>query len=300
MSESKSSNTGTIILVILLLASLAGNAYLFMEMGVIQTHLDATETQLDATMDLKDQIANELEETSEQLAYYGGMAENLDKLLGEAKEKIEAQKAKINSLFKKNMDEKSLRAAIEKELAVLRSFREEYLEKVDELLQENAALMAQNAQLSENLQMIEAENAVLSEKVNVASALRVEGMQAYAMKERKSGKTARTMMARKASIIKVCIDIRENAMAEEGEHVLVIRVVNADGVVVQGTDRESFVPIDAEGEVKFSFRKTIEFDGGPNSSCADWKPSTTFRGGTYKVEVYSDGYLTGIGGFELK
>jgi len=54
--------------------------------------------------------------------------------------------------------------------------------------------------------------------------------------------------------------------------------------------------------MRYTHMKTIDYSSGEeNNTCFVWKPTeANFASGTYNVEVYNKGYLSGTNSFTLK
>ena len=50
------------------------------------------------------------------------------------------------------------------------------------------------------------------------------------------------------------------------------------------------------------YTQAVEVDYGPEPvrGCLNWQPGIPFESGTYQVEIYNKGFLSGKGSFALK
>jgi len=145
--ENTKRKKGSPLLLILLIASLIGNGYFLMKSFEAKEEIKGKQIKIDTLLDMQFKIASELYSTGQELITYKGIAGNLDSLLAIADKKIGEQKEKISNLFKQNLSMKSLREKLNKEMALLRQFRDIYLDKVDSLMITNKTLQEENMQL---------------------------------------------------------------------------------------------------------------------------------------------------------
>ena len=125
------------LLIILLIASLALNAYLFTSKNTMQ---DDYKVEKDSLITARVDVEKELTDTYTELNQYKGINSRLDSLLSEANGKVDEQKAKIDALIKREGNSKKLNKELQAELAELKKLRDQYLEKIDALLVENEQL----------------------------------------------------------------------------------------------------------------------------------------------------------------
>ncbi|MBL7924295.1 MAG: hypothetical protein JNL88_08855, partial [Bacteroidia bacterium] len=144
------SNTNKVLLV-LLLASLGLNAWLFTSKSSMQEdHRQEKENLVTANLD----IEKELNDTYAELNQYKGINSRLDSLLQEANGKVDEQKARIEDLRKKEGNSSRLNKQLQQELAELKKLRDEYLERIDALLVENEQLKKEKNELSSTVETL--------------------------------------------------------------------------------------------------------------------------------------------------
>ena len=95
--------------------------------------------------------------------------------------------------------------------------------------------------------------------------------------------------------------INENRIADKGEKIIYIRIIDPKGGLVESVSSGSFMNKDHNVEVPFTKKETIEYN---NSSLNVKIPiSLNYKElpkGSYKVEMYCDGYFCGGSKFNLK
>jgi len=146
MDEEKTNNKGGLLLLLLLLLGSVGfNVYQWRNhtTTVIQYN-----SEVDSLINVRIEVERELVSTTLELDKYRGIAGNLDSLLTDANDKISVQEKKIRSLLAKEKDVNKLNKSLKEEIAQLKELKDTYLEKIDALMTENAALKTLNADLN--------------------------------------------------------------------------------------------------------------------------------------------------------
>lgn len=260
----------------------------------VQT-IEVTNTRVDSLVLMKVELDRELLDATEDLQRYKGMYNNLDSLLTIANGKIDEQRRKINNLNKQAADVNQLKAQLEE----LRKLKDSLLDQVDDLIQDNRKLKAQNVALGKSVETLKEEKAELTQKVEVASALKISTMKVTAYKIKGSGKKVETSMAKRAKRVEVCCDIMENTVSKKGTKNLYLKITSPQGTTLSTSDA-SFKLAGTNEESRYSTLSTIDYNNQKENICLYWEQDQKFDEGMYKVEVYCDGYLSGEGSVELK
>ncbi len=256
-----------------------------------------------------------------------GSNEELNALIDQQKDELRVQKDKITSLTR---DSRNLGAA-RRELAELRTQTEGYLVQLEELRLANAQLEEQNGMLAterdmlssdlqvsqQNNQELNSERAVLvsereqltstnqelNRKVGIASVIKTNNITAVGQKQRNSGRWVDRDNAKNVERIYVCFNSLDNAVAEPGEEVFQVRMINPTGETMSVDAQGSGILVNAatNEEVAYTTTASFGFDGAAANHCAEWAmPNQEFQKGNYIVELYNKGYLVGSTTLELK
>lgn len=284
-------------------------------------------TELNETMEFKAQAEQQYYEAIAELEEMRGSNEELNMLIDQQKAELKTMKEKVDGLTR---DSRNLSSA-RRELAALREQADSYVAQLNQLQEENAMLTEDNRKLaterdvlSTDLQSTRAENeelnqtkavlvserdqltdvnSKLSKKVTAGSVIAVKSMTAVGQKQRNSGKYVDRNSAKNVDRLFVCFSTLANKVADPGEEVYYLRVVNPRGETIS---------IDAEGSGTLKLQQNNEtipytkpvyfdFDGGANELCAEWNVAgQTYEEGNYTIELYNKGYLAGSTTMELK
>ncbi|MCH5330789.1 MAG: hypothetical protein J1E33_00105 [Alistipes sp.] len=187
----------------------------------------------------------------------------------------------------------------EKELGTLRSVLKSYLRQIDSLNNVNQKLITENTgyrqQIStanQRAEMAEEKSSELTNIIQQGSIIHARGISITPLNAR--GKDISKVKS--AAKLRVDMTLTANSIAKAGERPIYVRIL-ADGYVLTPENTPHFtyeggqLPYTAEREVDYQNEDldvTVFYDG------------SGFAAGTYKVEVYTDGYLIGSKEMVLK
>lgn len=329
MTKTKSSqgNKSTVAWLIAAIIGLAGlSGYLAFDRSQI------TEANIKQKAEIQEveKIQAELEiQYEEAMSSLDGMKTDniqLNKLIDDQKTELASQKKKISNLLwtKKNLEEAKV------EIANLQSLTTQYVAEIQTLKDENLTLNAKNVQLIEDktmlidnlnmekeqkaeLQTVQAKlvseksqleeiNTELSEKVNVASVIKVNNVVAQGIKTRDNGKEVVKKAAKQVEKMRVCFDAETNLVAEKGQEIFYVRVIDPQGETMAIEAAGSGVLDNtSDGKaIRYSKKGVLNYDNKGVTACVDWAPGSTFPKGNYELQVYNKGFLAGTGAILLK
>lgn len=292
-------NTGRIVLISLLLASLVLNIYQFYERGQRATTYEGT---IDSMAIDQAEVDRQLQLTKAELEQYRGRSEQLDSLLNDANGKIAQQEERINALLRQGKKNSNVNAELRKELEELKKLKDQYLEEIDRLITENKRLQSENDSLSVELSSNVSVRNKLEATLKVAEQLRADRVKVTPMKKRAiGGKAVPTSLAKKTERIDVCFAVLENAVASKGEKTISTRIISPNGKPLGGTSMGSFRNAETGEEMQATSNQRISYDGSTKDMCLTWEDEDTeLEKGEYGVEIYIDGVLVFSSSFKLE
>lgn len=298
--ETKSNTSGgntNKILIVLLIASLGLNAWLYTSKSSMQESFrQEKENLVTANLD----IEKELNDTYTELNQYKGINSRLDSLLAEANGKVDEQKARIQSLLKKEGNTAKRNKELLSQLEELKKLRDEYLERIDALLVENELLKKQKDSLNNTVSELTKN---LESTVTTASVLRSEYLKVAAYKKRNNDKYSTTAMSKRTNKLESCFTVLENKIAKRGEKIVYMRVIEPGGKVLgnRAEGSSSFKKADSSEELLFTVSKPIDYTGDKQDVCVNWEEQDrVFVSGTYVIEIYIDGNLSASSSLVLR
>lgn len=295
MENNKSTtNKGIIILLIL---SLAGNIF---QWFTSSSKISGLETKNEELVSARVDIEKELDATRDELNKFRGDNLRIDSLLLEANNKLDEQQARIEDLTKKEKNATSLNKKLKAELEELKKLRNQYLEKIDELLVENEKLKKEKEELTSTVETISKN---LENTVSVASVLKSEYVKVKAYKKRGSGKYSETAMAKRTNKLEACFTVLDNKIAKPGEKTVYMRIVEPGGKTMgsRGEGSNTFTLSGSKEEVMYTASAKINYDNNKQDLCMNWEEGERiFTPGTYLIEIYIDGSLSIAASYVLK
>jgi len=191
-----------------------------------------------------------------------------------------------------------------KELEALKKEYAELKARYDRLAAENASLKDANSKLNQELtttkqvnEQLQSTNAVLQEKVDLASIVTAGDVKAYGVSVKKGNEKV-TDKSKKANKLEACFKIMQNNIAEPGDKEVYMVVKDPGGKVLSPGDANKFEYMGSE--MNFSSRKSFYYSNKAQDICLEYTHKSALSKGTYKVEVYMDGTLIGKSNFDLK
>jgi len=215
--------------------------------------------------------------------------------LNEAQAKIDEQAKKIRSLGANEKDLKKLNEKLKQQLADLQVLRDEYLTRIDSLLMANKQLVAEKEQLTSTNQNLTKN---LETTVATASELKSEYIKVQSFKRKGSGKYVETALAKRTHKLTACFDVLDNKIAKTGEKTVYLKITEPGGKPIgnKSTGSSTFKTSSGE-EVMYAVSTTINYAGVKQNVCMNYEEQEDkmFPAGTYMIEVYIDGNLSGAG-----
>jgi DNA repair ATPase RecN len=289
-------NKGT-LWIVLFIASALMNIYQWRNHS---TTVNTYEQRVDTLIVERVNVEKELSDTKSELEKYRGISANLDSLLNEANAQIDAQAAKIKNITRSEKNMAELNRKLQEQLKDLQGLRDEYLGRIDSLLMANQQLQGEKEQLTSNVETLSKN---LETTVATASVLKTEYIKIKSFKRRDSGKYVETAMAKRTNKLDVCFDILDNKIAKAGQKNVYLKITEPGGKPVgnKSTGSNSFRTASGE-EIMYASTTSIEYTGAKQNVCMNYEEQEDkmFPAGTYLIEIYIDGTLSGAGSYTLR
>lgn len=297
MTDTKNKNRLVIPLLILLLLSIGYNFY---QSNNHTTTVVAYDSKIDTMINARVELERELSSLEVELEKYRGISSNLDSLLNDANEDIAQQEKRIRAMLAKETDNKKLIAKLNSELAELKSLREDYIERIDQLITENNMLKVQNEELNTSIQNLNDERKSLMNKVQVASQLTAEYIKVNSFKKKSSGKYTETSIAKRTNKLEVCFTIMDNKVAPTGDKKMYIVITEPTGKVLAGYSKAEFTTANNE-QLAASASSLVNYDGQKQNVCLSYEnDERILTPGTYTIDIFIDGTFVANTAYLLK
>lgn len=326
MTKSKSNQSTIAWLITAIVALLGLSGYLWYDRTQLSNQNNKQRAEILEVEKIQAELEIQYEEAMTSLDEMKTDNIQLNSLIDEQKAELAEQKKKINNLL---WTQKKLNEA-KTEIENLKVQTNQYIAEITSLKEENEVLNAKNVKLEQDKTMLmedltkekevttqlqtaqaklmseksdlEEVNTELSKKVDIASVVHVENVVAEGIKERDNGKEVSKKFARAVEKVRVCFDTEANLVAEKGQEVFYVRIINPQGETLAIEAAGSGVlenNLDGES-VRYSKKGVLNYENKEVTACVDWAPGTSFEKGNYEIEVYNKGYLAGKGSFQLK
>jgi len=287
---------GTLWLILFLLSFLL-NIYLWWNRT---TTINNYEGKVDTLIVERVNVEKELSDTKNELEKYRGISANLDSLLNQAQAQVDEQEKKIKSISKSAKNSVDLNNKLAEQLKDLRGLRDEYLTRIDSLLIANKQLTEDKEKLTSNVENLSKN---LETTVATASVLKAEYFKVQSFKRKSSGKYVESALGKRTHKLTFCFDVLENKIAKPGERTVYMKITEPGGKPVgnKSTGSSSFKTASGE-EVMYAATATLDYKGVKQNICMDYEEQQDkmFPAGTYLIEIYIDGNLSGAGSYVLR
>jgi myosin heavy subunit len=227
----------------------------------------------------------------------------LDSAVTVAQAQLEEDRKKIKGMLSKsNMTKAELKEAKQK-IKDYEASVTDLQAKITELTAQNQQLTEANKKLGEDLVAerkttteLNERNIGLSKTVEVGQLLQLTMLEVEGVKQRPNGRDRAVKNAKAAESIKISFETGENKILPAGTVSLYVRVINPKGETISVENQGSGLMTLAGSDLKiqYSTKADIDWNQANKKVSVYWKQFISTPG-TYKVEIYQSGYLTGKG-----
>ena len=184
-------------------------------------------------------------------------------------------------------------AKYKKEVATLRSVMKGYLRQIDSLNTINSNLQAQNIKYKKEINNAQLRADVAEEKavelntnVRIGSVIQASGIRMAAL----NGKSKEVKRIKMAERLRVDFDLTANELAEPGEKSIYVCITGPDGYLLASSD---VILFNFEGsEMRASAVRKVDYEN-ESVPVSIFYDGAAFTKGTYTVEIYVDGRMSG-------
>jgi len=281
------------LLIVLLLALGAYTYHLFSENQDSKISVATLETE-------KKEVELELEELIANYEEVIKSNEIKDKEIIEAKARIESLLADVKNA---KLNE-GLIKRYKSEIAALKQERVVLFKKADSLSKMNIALLAErdstNILLNDSYKLVDSisqSNASLSETLKTGAIVRAINLKSEGVIVRRSGKIVQTQRASRADKLRACFTLAPNELAEAGDKMLYVQVINPENNILGEKESISF----GENVLMYSSTLKVFYENDALDVCSliDASEDDLVKG-RYVINVFEDSRLLVTNMIELK
>ncbi len=282
-------------LILVILALLAGSAWLFMSFQE-QKQVNQDMQEL-AELD-KQEMENEYERFALQYSEMKTQINN-DSIIQQLTEEQMKTQQLLEELKRVKASDAREIARLKKELATVRAVLRDYVMQIDSLnrlneslKQENTTVKAELEQRNQQVAGLSSEKASLSQKVAIAAQLDATNISLQLLNKR--GKEAKKL--KDCTQMRTSFVITKNVTASNGNRTVYVRIQNPGGNVLGGGGTFPY----ENRQLEASAKKTIEYTGEETPVTVYWNVSQMLEAGDYRVSVFADGNMIGSRTFSFK
>ena len=232
---------------------------------------------------------------------------------------LQGQKEKINNLIWSKRELGKAR----KEMKALKDQAQQYIQELTKLRDDNQFLTSSNTQLKEEKEALNQlyaeiaqareilivekeeiikEKAILSGKVDIAEAIKINYMEVQGYQVKDDGKTKKKNKAKNINMLRTCFLTETNVVAKGGEQEFYIRIIDPVGETIADSNDGAGVLTNKldNTQVMYTTSGSIDYQNEDTRGCISLSLSEKLTKGIYDVEIYNNGFMVGKGDFKLK
>ena len=292
ITRHKRTSTGFMLCAIILLVLLVPAAYFSISLGLQKKTIEDNMEIVESARRIFEDENSVLQRNAEDLVTeLEGLKDQNDTMMLKYQEAV----IMLEQLQKEKTYNYEQLAKYKKEVAMLRDVMKGYLRQIDSLNTINSNLQAQNIQYKKDISTAQLRADVAEEKadelntkVRIGSVIQASGIRMTAL----NGKSNEVKRMKLAERLRVDFSLTANELAEPGQKSIYLRILGPDGYLLTRSD--DVVLFNFEGdEMRASVvRHNVDYE----NEAVDvhvFYDGGSFEKGTYTVEVYIDGRLSG-------
>jgi hypothetical protein len=256
----------------------------------------------------KTAIQGEYNSALQRLDELTSMNASMDSLVKTKNSEISNMKSRIQQLLSKQNRTAADLAEAKRLINDLNSKISGYVSEIEVLKGENLQLKTEKEEITVQKQALQtqydqtsAEKKVVEEKLDVASTLNASNINIVTIDERRNGKEKEKDVAKRVDKIRLTFSVF-NRVGEDATKDVFVVITDPEGKIVsnEALGSGSFTTRE-EGDKVYTKKVSVNFSAGKSAPInVEWKPGTKFIQGTYKVDVYNNGFKIGEGSKTLK
>lgn len=302
--QNKKNNSSAIIgLGAALLISLGFNIYQLSDRKDGQETIDNSIKEISDLSASKAQLEFDYKNLQDEFEQLKSTVIDNDNLLSNREHEISYKQEEINKILN---DVNASKQDLAKAEALIKSLKSEistYKSEIERLEKENAILVSKNSRLTTEKDSIQShlsterrdrvtEQQIAQQKEDeLSSTLSVSNHKIVPLKIRSNGKEVTKDKATKVDKIRVSFDIDKNSRAQSGTKDIYVAIQKPNGEIgkFDGASHGS-LKLRSGDHVVYSDKVSVNYQNGASQTISfDWVDAT-FTPGTYKIDVYQNGF----------
>ncbi|AWL08552.1 hypothetical protein G9H64_10125 [Aquirufa nivalisilvae] len=310
-----SNNTSKIALIVLAVLTAVLGVLYFRSNQLTQeqaVNIEEKATELANTRMKLDSISTQLDAKIEEIKALGGQVSDLEALKLQLEQDksslkkanhatIASYDAKIKEydlvLTKKDADIVELK----KQNGILTENNQVLTTQNQTLNTENSGLKTENKTLVDTLSEVTAKNKELARKVSIAAALKAQSLRVLSVNSKGKEAEKSRFNGKKIEKLKITFNLASNPITKLENKTIFVRVLDADGAIVSDEAAGSGKFTQDGKEMVYTAKQVVTYSN--NNQAVDVfysRGGVAYKPGKYTIELYSEGFAIGTGGFEVK
>lgn len=297
----------------LIIALLGTWGYIIWDKSRTKETIQQKDLVITNTSSQRDQLQKELEDATRMYDMIKTSSANMvhskdstiskkDREIAAKREKIQQLLSKVGATEQELAQAKSLIASLNTDIVKYKSQVETLQGEKIVLTNEKNLVMQQRDKVQKDFDSATNVIRQKEEVIDVATTLHALNFSISGINETSNGKEKQTNNAKRVDKLRISFDIDENRVAQSGMKNVYVCITGPDGkqLIAETSGSGTFNTRDG---VQKSFTQKIEFNytqGQRQTLSIDWKQSSSFAIGDYKIEVYNNGFKIGEGIGSLK
>ncbi|MHA8064786.1 hypothetical protein VR479_02900 [Aquirufa aurantiipilula] len=310
-----SNNTSKIALIVLAVLTAVLGVLYFRSNQLTQeqaVNIEEKATELANTRMKLDSISTQLDAKIEEIKALGGQVSDLEALKVQLEQDksslkkanhatIASYEAKIKEydlvLTQKDADIVELK----KQNGILTENNQVLTTQNQTLNTENTGLKTENKTLADTLSEVTAKNKELARKVSIAAALKAQSLRVLSVNSKGKEAEKSRFNGKKIEKLKITFNLASNPITKLENKTIFVRVLDADGAIVSDEAAGSGKFTQDGKEMVYTAKQVVTYAN--NNQTVDVfysRGGVAYKPGKYTIELYSEGFAIGTGGFEVK
>jgi len=301
-------NYKNLIIGILAVALVGTGTLLIVDKNKAGETIQQQQTQIATVTDQKSDIQKSFDASLARLDSMSTLNTNLQGKLTTSNKEIAKTKNEIRSILnKKNATAaelskaKNLIASLNDKITGMEQQVAQLTQDNQALTQDKVVLTQEKEKLNQDLTTTTATKDSLVQKVDVASTLNASNIAITPIDVRHNGKEKVTTKAKRVNKLVISFDVN-NRIAQPGSTDVFVCVIGPDGkpITAQALNSGTFTTRE-EGDKAFTAKLPVEIETAKKKNVQfAFTPGGNFQQGSYKIQIYQNGFLIGEGTRELK
>jgi hypothetical protein len=258
-----------------------------MEKSSLQTSFDASLARLDSMSTVNTGLQSKLKTSNDEIS--------------KSKKEIRTILNKKNASAAELTRAKQLIASLNEKITGMEQEVARLTEENKNLTADKVALTADKEKLTTDLTAVTTVKQDLEKKVDVGSTLYASNIVITPINVKGNGKEKVSTVAKRVDKLVVSFNV-SNRIAQAGVADVYVLVIGPDGkpVTSEAVGSGTFTTRE-EGDKSYTARVQVDMETAKNKNVEfAFKPGTTFQQGSYKIQIYQNGFLIGEGIRDLK